>query len=79
MFLRLFFFLSLPFLYFLLHLQSNAPANVHVCVFKSTEPAAGGGVTGPVDQHSAAAGSDPSCSQLGDVYHGCAHVFPDVL
>lgn len=48
-------------------------------VFKSTEPAAGGCVTGPVDQHPAAAGSDPSCAQLGDVYHGCAYVFPDVL
>ena len=58
-------------------------ANVCVCacvsMFKSTEPAAGGCITGPVDQHSATAGSDPSCTQLGDVHHGCAHVFPHVL
>ena len=48
-------------------------------VSESPEPAAGGGFTGPVDQHSAAAGCDPSCSQLGDVHHGRAHVFTDVL
>lgn len=52
---------------------------MYVSLFKSTEPAARGGVTGPVDKHSAASGSDPSCAQLGDVYHGCAHVFPYVL
>lgn len=45
----------------------------------STEPSSGGCITGPVDQHSAAAGSDPSSAQFGDVYHGCAHVFTYVL
>lgn len=48
-------------------------------MYLSTESSTGGCVTGPVDQHPAAAGSDPSSAQLGDVYHGCAHVFPYVL
>ena len=52
---------------------------MYVSWLKSTEPAAGGGIAGPVDQHSTAVGSDPSCTQLGDVHHGCAHVFPYVL
>lgn len=52
---------------------------MYVSVPKSTEPAAGGGITRPVDQHSAAAGSDPTCTQLRDVHHGRAHVFSYVL
>lgn len=48
-------------------------------VFKPTEPSAGSGFTGPSDKHSTAAGCDPSCTQLWDVHHGCAHVFPYVL
>lgn len=44
-----------------------------------TEPAAGGCITGPVNQYSAAAGGDASCAQLGDVYYGGADVFSHVL
>lgn len=53
--------------------------NIHGCMYLATELTAGGCIPGPVDQHSAAAGSDPSSAQLGDVYHGCAHVFSHVL
>lgn len=52
---------------------------MYASLLKSTEPAAGGRIAGPVDEHSAAARGDPSCTQLGDVHHGCAYVFPYVL
>lgn len=52
---------------------------IYASPFKSTEPVAGGGIKGPVDKHPAAVGSDSSCAQLGDVHHGCAHVFTYVL
>lgn len=44
-----------------------------------TEPSAGGRVPRPLDQHSAVAGRDSSCAQLGNVHYGCTHVFPHVL
>lgn len=43
------------------------------------EPPARGGVSGPADQHPAAAGGHASCAQLGDVHHGGAHVLPHVF
>lgn len=48
-------------------------------MFYWTEPAAAGGITGPVDQHSAAAGCHATCSQLWDVHHGGSDAFLDVL